>query len=555
MRDIKGAGLLLASPVAWLAGAMIPLVILLILPVSIPIGPMYWDTYLYLDAAQRIWNGQVPAVDFLTPVGPLGYYLFAWGLRLFQNAQPLLLAQWCMLVVAVPLMALAAADVARENRLLTLALVVPFLLFAVSPANVQAFHPDPGLDGFGVYNRHAVILLYVMTTGLLFLQDSRKMAVFLAAVMLALFLTKVTGFLVGGLLGLQTILAGKVSLRHSVLAASLFVVALAVLELPTGMISAYVREILQLVEMNDGSMLPRSVSTASAKLDVLIPVGLLVLVLAWNVWKHGKSDTRSLDHGVWWLCVALFGGWMFETQNTGSHEFIFIWPILVMLWTRIGHLDPRLKTTVLVLAAFATIPTATKVAHRTIRSAMVSPSYASLDLPLVKNMQQVRSRADIIGHAQYLETHYQNHGHVYTDLPNWHYYSNLDFQLYWIMSASHAVEAILKFEAENAVKLASLMTLDFSNPFPWLLDRQATKHIQIGAVPGRTVPPMTPKTKEAVEATAGVLRPKCPSTDARHIIEDHYREALASRHVVELTPCWDLLLHQDLAVARSPAAP
>ncbi|CLP64182.1 Uncharacterised protein [Mycobacterium tuberculosis] len=123
------------------------------------------------------------------------------------------------------------------------------------------------------------------------------------------------------------------------------------------------------------------------------------------------------------------------------------------------------------------------------------------------------------------------------------------------MSASHAVEAILEFEADNAVKLESLMTLDFSNPFPWLLDRQATKHIQIGAVPGRTVPPMTRKTKEAVEATAGVLRPKCPSTDARHIVEDHYREALSSRQVVELTPCWDLLLHQDLVVARSPAAP
>lgn len=38
---------------------------------------MYWDLYIYFDTANRIFNEQVPNVDFFTPVGPLGYWLFA----------------------------------------------------------------------------------------------------------------------------------------------------------------------------------------------------------------------------------------------------------------------------------------------------------------------------------------------------------------------------------------------------------------------------------------------------------------------------------------------
>jgi hypothetical protein len=146
---------------------------------------MYWDTYLYLDAAQRIWMGQIPSVDFSTPVGPLPYYLFAGGLKLFANAQPLLLAQWCILPVAAPLLALVLARLSSRNVAQAFALLVPFLVFATFPSNVAAYHPLPTLDGFGIYNRHGVIFLYVLTSGLVFLKDGRRMAVLIAAAMLA----------------------------------------------------------------------------------------------------------------------------------------------------------------------------------------------------------------------------------------------------------------------------------------------------------------------------------------------------------------------------------
>lgn len=57
-------------------GALTALIVAgLALPLHAPIGAMYWDSFLYLDAANRIGQGQVPNVDFFTPVGPLEYYL------------------------------------------------------------------------------------------------------------------------------------------------------------------------------------------------------------------------------------------------------------------------------------------------------------------------------------------------------------------------------------------------------------------------------------------------------------------------------------------------
>jgi hypothetical protein len=540
------------SPATWAIIALLPLAVVLMLPIAVPIGPMYWDTYLYLDAAQRIWMGQIPSVDFSTPVGPLPYYLFAGGLKLFPNAQLLLLAQWCILPVAIPLFALVLARVAEQSRARAFALLVPFLVFAISPANVADYHPMPSLDGFGIYNRHSVIFLYVLTSGLVFLKTGRAMAIFVAAIMLALFLTKITAFLAGGLFALLALLSGRISLRHSILSAVLFILPLAVVELLTGMVSSYLRDIAGLASMNGDSLLRRFLTVASLKLDVLLPAGMLVVTLLWIDWTRADRSMPFFDRSAWWLSVVILGGVIFETQNTGSQEFIFIWPVLLMIFGRIRLLDQQAKLAFIALAAFCVIPTFTKVAHKTLRAMAVAPTYAHLQAGSVKNMEQVLAQRDIMARATSLEAHYEAYAETYADLsahgqlPSWQYYSELDFQLYWITSANSLVESLKAFEASNNVKLDSLMNLDFANPFPWLLDRDATKHIQIGADPHRTVPPLTPQTKLAIQQTAAVLRPKCPLTTGRRLLEAHYADALSDRAVVQVHPCWDLLLRPDI---------
>src|SRR3990170_2327898 len=138
-----------ASPlvVMGLVLALVP--VLLLFPLRVPIGPMYWDVFIYYDAANRIFGGQVPINDFFTPVGPLGYYLFAGWLTLFPDAHPTLIAHWSLLAVTAPLMAIIVWQVDRTSRATAFALLIPFLVFALLPFNTREFYPFPGSDGFG----------------------------------------------------------------------------------------------------------------------------------------------------------------------------------------------------------------------------------------------------------------------------------------------------------------------------------------------------------------------------------------------------------------------
>lgn len=543
---------LLCAPIFWLICVLVLLIALLSCRLNAPIGPMYWDSYIYFDAAQRIKMGQIPDVDFSAPVGPLGYYLFAWGHSLFPKAQPLFLVQWSILAVAAPLLAWVLTSLQPRNRTTGFLILVPFLVFAIFPANTQSFYPYPGLDGFGIYNRHTALLLYVLTCGLMFMRNGARLALFCAATMLALFLMKITGFLAGGLLGLAAVLAGRISFRNVVLAAILTIAFLCVLELQNGMISAYIRDITTLIGLNEEALLPRFLTVLSLKLDVILPAAILILALFWNEQHQSAVQNRFFDRSSVWLATGLVGGVFLETQNTGSQEFIFLWPILLMIFQRVKTGDETFKIVFVALAAFCVIPTFTKVAHGTLRALAVAPTYVQPSLPELQNLGQVLTRPDFLQRAELFQSHYPENNKAYDalaakgQLPSWQLYSEIDFQVYWLISAEQMVKDLKSFETRNNVHLQSIMSLDFVNPFAWVLDRDATRHIQIGADPFRTVPALSEETKAAVEATDGILRPKCPATTNRLALQTIYAEALQDRKVIALNPCWDLLLRPGL---------
>ncbi|KXF77100.1 hypothetical protein ATN84_12860 [Paramesorhizobium deserti] len=545
------------APLAWLAIVLLLLCILLSFPIILPIGPMYWDTYIYFDAAQRIYNGQIPNTDFLAPVGPLAYYIFALGLKLFPNAQPLLLAQWIILVVAAPLMAVVVKDVARKHRGVAFGLLIPFLVFAICPANVHSFHSYPGMDGFGIYNRHATLLLYVLVSALMFVKDGRRLAVLCGLIMLALFLIKITGFLAGGLIGLLALLSGRISWRSVVLAGAIFLAALICLEFNGHMITAYLDEIALLIRMNEQALLPRFLTVLSTDLDIILASTILILTLAWMGRKQiiTASIGNLLDSNFVWLAIALVAGLFFETQNTGSQDFSFLWPILLAILIQSAHEPASRRLAITVLIGFVAIPSVTKIVHKTLRAVAVSPTYVAAPVTDMKTLGLVSTRWDIMERSLLLEKHYQEHGDAYSDLsakgqlPSWQLYSELDYQMYWVISADEAVKAIKRFEAANGIRLATLMNLDFTNPFPWLLDRDATRHIQIGADPYRTVPPLDETTQRSIAETDAVLVPHCPLTTGRRSLQRIYADALKGRQVVKLNDCWDMLLRPGLLPA------
>ncbi len=315
---------------------------------------MYWDTISHLDAAQRIKLGQVPAVDFLAPVGALEYYQFYWLQKLFPGGQPTLIAQWSVLISAAPLVAIILVEIDKKSRKIAFAILVPFLVFALCPTNTQSFHSYPGVNGFGIYNRHTSLLLYVLVSALVFLPNSRKLALIAALTMLALFFTKITGFLAGGLIGLYADPSGRLLWRHVLLAFCIFAVALLVLEFNHGMVSAYVESIAALVRMNEGLLLPRFLTVFSIKLDVILAAAALTFFLFWLDWspltdrwhnRHIKPTTANiavlLDRDWLWIGITLVAGIFLETQNTGSQEFIFLWPALLAVFLKTPKLPER----------------------------------------------------------------------------------------------------------------------------------------------------------------------------------------------------------------------
>ncbi|MHC1548551.1 hypothetical protein [Phyllobacterium sp. K27] len=548
----------LLSPLSLLVVVLIVLCVLLSLPLIIPIGPMYWDTYIYLDAAQRLKLGQIPAVDFQTPVGALEYYQFYWLQTLFPGGQPTLLAQWSVLISAAPLMAAVTTIINKDNRKTAMVILIPFLIFALCPMNTQTFHSYPGVSGFGIYNRHTSLLLYILTSALIFLPRGRALAIIAALTMLALFFTKITGFLAGGLIGLFAVLAGRFLLRHLLMALAVFMIALAGLELNDGMVSAYIANIIALVSLNEGLLISRFLTVFSIKLDVILAATSLILCLFWlerrdySMSTAFQGRTFFLDRDWLWVGVIMVAGTFLETQNTGSQEFIFLWPILLTILYKATALTERHRLIVYCLVALTAIPTTTKVLHGTLRFIAVAPNYIPAPVSELRTMGLVSTRTDIMERALLLENHYTQNVTSYQQLadagqlPSWRFYAELDYQMYWLLSVDHAVKAIKQFETTYNIRLNSLMNLDFTDPFPWILNRDATRYIQIGADPFRTVGTLTPLVEASVRATDGVLRPACPTTTARRYLQDIYGKALDDRTIIKLNDCWDLLLRPGI---------
>jgi len=552
-----------------LAAACLPLA--LSITVTMPIGPMYWDHYIYLDAANRIFDGQIPSVDFFAPVGGLGYYLFAGWLYLFPNGHPLLLSSWSLLTVTAPLMALVILDVQKRSPAIGYGLLLPFLIFSLLPFNTGDFYPYPGSDGFGIYNRQVCQLLYVLAAALVFVRGWKTLAAVTALAMLALLFIKVTGVVAGLVLCLMAFLAGRLPLRAAILGGAVFFAVIGLMELTSSMVSAYATDILSLVVINDTSLLPRLLQAASLNFGIVLASCLLGLVQFIQGFPVFSNATRSVftkprfqafaevfDLSFLWIASFIAAGLLFESQNTGSQAFIFLWPLLlaILIETYRTKGQSFAFAAVAILALGAAIPPVATVTQKAARAWIGSINNTPLAHRNLKSMGAVSMR-DILGQrAQRLETNYMTYRPAYQalaeagELPSFLLYSDFEFQSLWLQNADELISAIHTFEAANKVRFETIMTIDFTNPFAWLLDRHAPKYIAIGADPYRAVPPPGERVNAAVAGVDLALYPTCPPTTARLKLLELYAPALAAdHHRITLTPCYDAFVRNGITAA------
>jgi len=558
----------LRSPLALLAAAVAAVLVLLSLPLTVPIGPMYWDSYIYYDGASRIFNGQIPIVDYFAPVGPLGYYLFAGWLTLFPDAQPTLITHWALLVITAPLMALVLWQVGARSRTTAWALLIPFLIFALLPFNGREFYPFPSSDGFGIYNRQVCQMLYVLVAALLYVRNQWILAVIVAVAVTALFFLKITGFIAAGLICLFAFMAGRLSFRYALAAAIAFVVALGASELVCGMVTAYIADIEALVKTNSQTLLPRILQSISINIDILGTSFALSIVLLLAGRKRLGEQLKTfssrpsfaaasmvLDNDVLWLAISVAAGIFFEAQNTGSQAFIFIWPVLWGILTKLpaSVARPKLAIATAVLVAAVYLPMTVGTIQRAVRTYAGATQTVPVPSRNLKALGSATTRYDVLHRAETMLALYPKHQQELAEiaenkeLPSPLLYSDLDFQVTNLMAIDRTVDAIRALEAKSGVRFDTIMTFALANPFPYLMDRGAPRLIAIGADPFRAVPEPDQEVLKAVADVDLALYPKCPGTWATVRLWEIYGPALKDHRRIELDDCFTAYISPRLA--------
>lgn len=551
---------------AWLslAGTLIIAFLLLQVPLRAPIGAMYWDTYTYYDAAGRILSGQVPIRDFFMPAGPLGYAIAAAWIWAFPNGQPTLLLHWSTLAMSLPLMALVLAGLPRDTRPLAAWLVAPFVLFSLLPFNGKEYYPFPGSDGFGYYNRQVCLVLFPLVAGLIFMRRGWHLTALVVLAMLMLFFLKITGFVAAGLICLFALMAGRLQVKDASLAATVFAVILAVIEIASGLVSGYLTDILQLLTMNSGTLLPRVLQALSINFGIFAAAGLLTIVLMTAEGEAFRSSLVRLtrertadalaffaDRPSLWLLTVATAGLAFETQNTASQAMIFVWPVL--LWAMREHRatirgDGK-SLAIFALAAALYLPLVVNVTERAARAYVGALGNVALNHKNLRTLGNVSARPNVVARAQAMAAVYAANRTAFSDvaargeLPAALLYSDFDFQILHLLALDGAVDAIRALEGQKGVRFETILALDFVNPLPWLMGRRAPLAVTVGADPFRAVPPLDADARKAVGDVDLALLPTCPPTPANLKLAQHFAEPLSQHLRMQLTPCHDVFLH------------
>lgn len=562
LRDI------LLSSRLWLLALALACVVLLVLPMRLAIGGYYWDTFLYPDAAWRIANGQIPHVDFFAPAGALAYYSYAALDAIFPSGQQLLLAQWSVLLVALPLAALMTPDIERHGRYLALAVILPFVFFAFVPLNSKEVYPLAGVDGFGVYNRHVCLLLYLLVASFMFVPSGRKLALMTGLNLTALFFIKVTGALVAApIIGLA-LLTGRLQWRNGLQALVVFVVFCVALELPSGMVSAYLRDIGILVGMNADGLISRLRGPLVMYLDILCFLGSLALLLMWIDRKRllfllspragmrmGARIAALCNHDAVWIGVLTCAGILFETQNTGSLALIFLWPFLATVFARWFQQNRSRRTAVLLLIALAVAPMIMPMLHRAARVTLATAFYDDLDAPALGRHGHVEARPELLVRARAVKEHMARAKELYLQFSqsghqsSYLLYSEIDYQLSWLIGVNEAIEALRDLELSKGRIFERLIVLDFVDLFTPVLQRTPVRLTSIGMAAERTVPPLVGERLAEAHRADALLVPRCPATPVRLSLLATFAPVMEGRSVRQLSDCWDLVVRDESSSA------
>jgi hypothetical protein len=530
-----------------------------VLLTTVPYGRSIWDFLFVLDGAYRISLGQVPHVDFASPVGSLTLYLTLAAERLFPAGNPFVGLHAVVWLAALPVVALLAPrfrsglGFAAAIALLALTMLVPVTLDSTHLSEISYF---------ASYNRFASGFLFLV--GLWFvLPKSRYDGLMLAYVLAFLFFLKITAAATAIGILLAAVILGRARARVLLSAFAGLAVVLALVEIASGMVSAYLQDIRAMGAINQGRAVYALFFSAFRNWAPLAAAAALALVALQSLVRlPGLSPRRPLAFASALLaresfaidaCLLVAAALFAESQNTGGLGLIAAAALFFHPGAWKGE-APRTLVTAL-LAAALVLPVLDIVVKRSLTAAVRERTASDTSLigdllpgtrvPLA-TAEGARLFTRITAEWLDLAREIQAAGFFLDPDPT----TNAPAaRLAW---AESAVEAGRAFEERGYRDAAArYATLAFADPFARMLRLTPAHGTTIAAEIGRTVPLFTVEGAARYLADAdGVFVSRCEiGGDATN--DDAFQAVLdAEFEPLPLHPCWDFYRRTAAAPAR-----
>ncbi len=532
--------ILLLSAVGVCAGAVAITVI--------PYGRSFWDFLFILDGAYRIGLGQVPHVDFASPIGSLTLYLTYLAERLVPGGQPFVglhALMWLLLLPALTMLAGRFRNGLHFGAAVALSAIVVLLPYTLDRTTLSE------ISYFAIYNRFATGVLFLL--GLWYVLPKRRWDGLLLAYLLALlFFLKVTSAAVAVGLLIAAVLLRRATLRPVALGIAGFAAFCGAVDVGSGLVSGYLRDILFMGTVNQGGM-AHHVAYALYANWVPLAVGAGVFGLAvwsalplrhaWPRWRHATARFLSIEAFALDAVILLGVALAAESQNTGgvglvAASALFFHPDVQ------GQRSWRLVGTTL-LAATLVFPLLETDVFRTI-TGFNRDRIGSSDHPFSALVPGVRvSTATLEGakllrrvSQEWLDLEYEvqaNHFFIDTDPAS----TSPAAQAAW---SEDVVDAAQVFRAKGLAATAHrYATVAFTNPFPRLLGLTPAQGTPLVLELGRTIPVFGPEEGARYLGDAdGVFVTRCVLSNGGVTLRTVFQPVLdAQFEPVPLNPCWD----------------
>jgi hypothetical protein len=516
---------------------------------TIPYGRAIWDFVFVLDGAYRISLGQVPHVDFASPIGALTLYLTYAAQTLFAGGNAFVGLHVLMWLLLLPVMAALAPRFAGNAAFL--AALGLLALIVLLPMTLDSTHLSE-ISYFASYNRFATGLLFL--TGLwLVLPKSRHDWLLLAYVLLLLFFLKITAAAVAVGILLAAVVLGRCGVRCVVAAVVSFAIGLVAVQAANGLVLAYFADVASMSALNRGGAVYALFFAGFRNwLPLAITAGLAIAATAAAARSSGRIRPRFLAavgillhqeafavDAVLLVAAALFA----ESQNTGGLGLI----AAAALFFHPAAWGARKLATALLLGAlcFPVFDIAVKRPLTALtREREPAPEQAVAELipgtrvPL-STYEGSRLFARIAAEWLPLARQVEAARFFLTPDPT----TNAPAaQLAW---ATSAVEAAHVFDQRGYRSRANrYATLAFADPFSRLLHVAPATGVALVMHTGRTIPTFSADRARAYLASAdGVFVGTCDVSDGA--LQPVFRSVLQSDfEQLPLTNCWDFYVRK-----------